>query len=137
MRRSPPKLTIEDLSRPVLPQPNEHKTPAPAVVVACWCGLVERMDRQALDRFTRDIWRRFDEKDLAVLKQAMLARRRVPRIAVDGTAYTRVVNAGVATNRPGEARSMPRFVLYCAPLMTHWETNGRTVGAQSSLRRAP
>lgn len=75
--RSPPKSTIEDVSRPVLPEPNAVKSPAPAVVVACWCGFVERMDRRALDRFTRDIWRRFDERDLEPLKWAILRRRRI------------------------------------------------------------
>lgn len=55
----------------------KFKSPAPAVVVACWCGLVERMDRRALDRFTRDIWRRFDEKELEPLKWAILRRRRI------------------------------------------------------------
>jgi hypothetical protein len=53
------------------------KSSAPTVVVACWCGLVERMDRPALDRFTRDIWRRFDHRDLEPLKQAILRRRRM------------------------------------------------------------
>jgi hypothetical protein len=77
MRNSPPKSTVDDLPRPVLPEPNEHRSPAPAVVVACWCGLVERMDRRALDRFTRDIWRRFDPADLEPLKWAIIRRRRV------------------------------------------------------------
>jgi hypothetical protein len=35
------------------------------------------MDRQCLDRFTRDIWRRFDDRDLEPLKWAILTRRRV------------------------------------------------------------
>jgi hypothetical protein len=35
------------------------------------------MDRRALDRFTRDIWRRFDEKELEPLKWAILRRRRI------------------------------------------------------------
>jgi hypothetical protein len=62
----------------VLPGPNAaFKSSAPAVVVQCWCGLVERMDRWTLDRFTRDIWRRFDTKDLEPLKWAILRRRRV------------------------------------------------------------
>ena len=77
MRRSPPNLTLDDLPRPVLPEPNEHKSPAPAVVVQCWCGLVERMGRPALDRFTRNVWKRFDAKDLEPLKWAILRRRRV------------------------------------------------------------
>ena len=33
------------------------------------------MDRSALDRFTRDIWRRFDPTDLEPLKRAILRRR--------------------------------------------------------------
>ena len=77
MRRSPPKSTVEDLPRPVLPAPNAVKSPAPAVVVQCWCGLVERMDRRALNRFTRDIWARFDERELEPLKWAIIRRRRV------------------------------------------------------------
>jgi len=77
LRRTPPKATIETIARPVLPEPNEHRSPAPAVVVQCWCGLVERMDRRALDRFTIDIWRRFDPADLELLKWAILRRRRV------------------------------------------------------------
>jgi hypothetical protein len=77
MRRSPPKSTIEDLSRPILPTPNEVKSPAPAVVVQYWCGLVERMDRRTLNQFTKDIWSRFGAKDLEPLKWAILRRRRV------------------------------------------------------------
>ena len=34
------------------------------------------MDRLTLDRFTRDIWRRFDHRDLEPLKWAILRRRR-------------------------------------------------------------
>jgi hypothetical protein len=75
MRRSPPKSTVEDLPRPVLPQPNEVKSAAPAVVVACWYGLVERMDRRALNRFTKDIWKRFDANDLGPLRDSILRRR--------------------------------------------------------------
>ena len=75
--RPPPRLTLDDIPRPVLPPPNDTKSSAPSVVVACWCGLVERMDRKALDRFTRDIWRRFDARDLEPLKWAILRRRRV------------------------------------------------------------
>ena len=77
MRRSPPKSTVDDVPRPVLPTPNELKSPAPAVVVACWCGLVERMDRKRLDAFTRDIWRRFDADDLEPLRTAILNCRRI------------------------------------------------------------
>ena len=39
-------------------------SPAPAIVVECVCGGVTHIDRFALDRFTRDIWKRFDHKDL-------------------------------------------------------------------------
>ena len=52
-------------------------SPAPRVVVEVWCGLVERMDRRALDRFTREIWRRFDHRELELLKHAIIRRRRV------------------------------------------------------------
>jgi hypothetical protein len=52
-------------------------SPAPPVVVASWCGLVERMDRTHLDAFTRDIWRRFEHRDLEPLRAAILRRRRV------------------------------------------------------------
>jgi hypothetical protein len=31
-------------SSPTRPEPNVVKSPAPAIVVQCWCGLVERMD---------------------------------------------------------------------------------------------
>jgi hypothetical protein len=77
MRRSPPKLTLDDLPRPVLPEPNGVKSGAPPVVVLCWCGLVERMDRRSLNRFTKSIWARFDERDLGPLKDAIIRRRRV------------------------------------------------------------
>jgi hypothetical protein len=79
MRRSPPKSTIEDVPRPVLPEPNAggEKSPAPPVVVECWCGMVERMNRRTLDRFTRDIWKRFDHRDLEPLKWVIIRRRRV------------------------------------------------------------
>ena len=52
-------------------------SPAPSVVVEYWCGLVERMDRTHLDAFTRDIWRRFDHRQLEPLKGAILRRRRI------------------------------------------------------------
>ena len=78
MRRSPPKATVEDLPRPILPEPNAAlKSSAPTVVVQCWCGLVGRMDRRTLNRFTRDIWQRFDAHELEPLKWAILRRRRV------------------------------------------------------------
>lgn len=67
---------MEDLPRPVLP-PNAVKSSAPAVVVAVWIELTQRMDRPALDRFTRDIWARFDARELEPLKAAILRRRRV------------------------------------------------------------
>jgi hypothetical protein len=76
-RRSPPRITVDDIPRGVLPTPNGVKSSAPAVVVACWCSLVTRMDRRTLDRFTRDIWARFDEVELEPLKWAILRRRRV------------------------------------------------------------
>ena len=76
MRRSPPKATVEDLPRPILP-PNDFKSSAPTVVVQVWIELAERMDRRALDRFTRDIWARFDASELEPLKAAILRRRRV------------------------------------------------------------
>jgi len=52
-------------------------SPAPPVIVAAWCVGVERMNRRQLDRFTRDIWRRFDQRDLEPLEWAII--RRVPR----------------------------------------------------------
>ena len=53
------------------------KSPAPPVVVECWCLMVETMDRVRLDKFTRETWRNFDAKDLEPLKWAILRRRRV------------------------------------------------------------
>ena len=53
------------------------RSPAPPVIVAAWCIGVERMNRRQLDRFTRDIWKRFDRQDLEPLKWAILRRRRV------------------------------------------------------------
>ena len=76
-RRSPPRITLDAIRRTVLPAPNGIKSLAPTVVVTCWCGLVTRMDRPTLDRFTRDIWARFDEGELEPLKWAILRRRRV------------------------------------------------------------
>ena len=52
-------------------------SPAPPVIVAAWCIGVERMNRHSLDRFTRDIWKRFDHRDLEPLKWAIIRRRRV------------------------------------------------------------
>jgi hypothetical protein len=51
------------------------KSSAPTVVVQVWCDLVVRMDRRTLDRFTKDIWARFDANDLEPLKAAILRRR--------------------------------------------------------------
>ena len=53
------------------------KSPAPAVVVECWCLMVATMDRVRLDRFTRETWKTFDAKDLEPLKWVILRRRRV------------------------------------------------------------
>ena len=75
MRHVPPKSTVADIPRCVDPSPNAFKSSAPAVVVQCWCGLVERMDRRTLNRFTRDIWARFDAAELEPLKAAILRRR--------------------------------------------------------------
>ena len=77
MRHVPPKSTIEAIPRSALPAPNASKPPAPDVVVQVWVGMVERMDRRTLNRFTRDIWARFDSWDLKPLKSAILRRRRV------------------------------------------------------------
>ena len=76
--RSPPKATLDEIPRPILParEPNEHKSPAPPAVVECWCLMVQHMDQEHLDRFTRSTWRRFDEKDLEPLKEAIVRRRR-------------------------------------------------------------
>jgi len=52
-------------------------SPPPRVVVAVWCDMVATMDRVRLDRFTRDIWKRFDHPDLEALKWGILRRRRV------------------------------------------------------------
>jgi hypothetical protein len=76
MRRVPPKSTVADVPRPVFPAPNAYKSPAPAVIVQVWVGMVERMNRRTLNRFTRDIWARFDDRNLAPLKIAILRRRR-------------------------------------------------------------
>ena len=64
---------------PNYPGPDVVMTPSPAplVVVDCWCGMVERMNRLTLDRFTRDIWQRFDHRDLEPLKWAIIRRRHV------------------------------------------------------------
>ena len=77
MRRVPPKSTIEARIAATKGVGTSCKSPAPAVVVRCWCGLVERMDRRNLNRFTRDIWARFEDRDLDELRAAILRRRRV------------------------------------------------------------
>ena len=76
-RRVPPKSTIEAIPRAVLPAPNAARSPAPDVVVQVWVGMVATMDRRTLNRFTKSIWARFDDRDLAPLKIAVLRRRRV------------------------------------------------------------
>ena len=76
MHRVPPKSTLEAQPRPVLPAPNAVKSPVPPVVLECWIGMVARMDREHLDRFTRSTWRRFDPAYLEPLKAAILRRRR-------------------------------------------------------------
>jgi hypothetical protein len=53
------------------------KSPAPPVVVECWCLMVATMDRVRLDKFTRETWRKFDPAELEPLKWAILRRRRV------------------------------------------------------------
>jgi hypothetical protein len=77
LRRSPPRITVDDLPRPVLPEPNAVKSPAPAVVVECWCLMVRTINRSALDKFTRETWKKFDAKDLEPVKWATLGRQRV------------------------------------------------------------
>ena len=77
MRRPPRKSTIDDVPRAPDIGPNAAKSPAPDVVVQVWVGMVARMDLRTLNRFTRDIWARFEDRDLAPLKIAILRRRRV------------------------------------------------------------
>lgn len=52
-------------------------SPAPPIIVEAWCIGVERMNRRTLHRFTLDIWKRFDHRDLEPLRQAILRRRRM------------------------------------------------------------
>ncbi|HTK52765.1 MAG TPA: hypothetical protein VL308_12815 [Gemmatimonadaceae bacterium] len=52
------------------------KSPAPPVVVECWCLIVATMNRVRLDTFTRETWRKFDAKDLEPLRWAIIRRRR-------------------------------------------------------------
>jgi len=68
----PTANTSSSRTIPGLKSLRRHHRAAP-VVVECWCGLVERMNRRALDRFTRDIWKRFDRRDLEPLKWAIIA----------------------------------------------------------------
>jgi hypothetical protein len=42
--------------------------------------MVERMNRLTLDRFTRDILKRFGHRALKPLKWAIIRRRRVPAL---------------------------------------------------------
>lgn len=71
-------IALRQTTEPVVPEPNaREKSPAPHIVVECWCGMVGWMDRWALDRFTRDIWKRFDHRDLEPLRWAIIRRRRV------------------------------------------------------------
>ena len=39
--------------------------------------MVETIDRVRLDSFTRETWRKFDAKDLELLKWAIIRRRRL------------------------------------------------------------
>lgn len=77
MRRPPPKSTVDDIPRALDNGPNVSRSPAPEVVVQVWVSMVARMDQRTLNRFTRDIWARFEDRDLAPLKIAILRRRRV------------------------------------------------------------
>ena len=52
-------------------------SPAPPVVVEALCIGVDRMNQRSLDRFTLDVWKRFDHRDLEPLKWAIIRRRRV------------------------------------------------------------
>lgn len=38
--------------------------------------MVATVDRVRLDKFTRDIWKRFDDTDLTKLRDAIIRRRR-------------------------------------------------------------
>ena len=64
---------------PNYPGPEVVTTPSPAppIVVEAWCIGVERMSRRTLDRFTCDIWKRFDHRNLEPLKWAIVRRRRM------------------------------------------------------------
>ena len=62
---------------PNYPGPEVVTSPSPPVIVEAWCIGVERMSRRALNRFTKDIFARFDHRDLEALKLAILRRRRM------------------------------------------------------------
>jgi hypothetical protein len=47
------------------------------VLRSWWRNFVGNLDRRALDRFTRDFWKRSDHRDVEPLKWAILRRRRV------------------------------------------------------------
>jgi len=81
MRRVPPKTTVDDLPREIA-APNAYKSPAPPVVVEAWCLGVERMDRATLDRFTRDIWRRFEHGNFRQRRRIMMLRTSVRATAL-------------------------------------------------------
>jgi len=51
------------------------KTPAPPVVVECWCLMVATMNRVRLDMFTRETWRTFDPTDLEPLERQFATSR--------------------------------------------------------------
>jgi hypothetical protein len=50
------------------PEVVKSKSPAPPVVVECWCLMVATMDRVRLDKFTRETWKKFDAKGFEALK---------------------------------------------------------------------
>jgi len=78
-RLSRPALQWRSVRRALAPRPEVVTTPSPAppVVVECWCLMVATRDSVRLDKFTRETWKKFDAKDLETLKWAILGRRRV------------------------------------------------------------
>jgi hypothetical protein len=68
------------------------------MVVECWCGLVEKMDRRALNAFTRDIWARFDHRDLELLKEAIVRRREALTTTNHPDCRTAGASAGVGAD---------------------------------------
>jgi hypothetical protein len=68
---------VDDRPRAIDDAPNAYKSPAPPTIVESWCIGVERMNRPQLDKFTRRIWGKFEERDLGPLRAAILRRRRV------------------------------------------------------------